>query len=116
MKPIILLFSIFLFNLTSFHDPCNDSDEIPTCKLEMSKEELKKGIVGIDCNGILQENIKSFKIKFPKKPTQLIRSSQLSEKAIAILEVAEIGHIIAVFDIMDEDGHLKKTMFIKIVE
>jgi len=90
--------------------------DIPACKLEMSKAELRKGLSGIDCNGVVLDQIQSFKIKFLGHPTQLIYGDKLNTKTSVYLRKMKIGNTIVIFDIKYKNKSDKTPMLIKIVE
>jgi len=65
------------------------------CKLNLSKKGVEKIILGTTTG----DNILSFNIKFPGKPTVNIKGATLNTKAIKFLNEASLGVVVQLFNI-----------------
>lgn len=69
------------------------------CKTKMTKSELLNGKITINCDFYNNQELVSFKIKAPKKPTVIVYGDSLYSQARTYVKSLKEGEIITIFDI-----------------
>uniref|UniRef100_UPI004049D31F hypothetical protein n=1 Tax=Gelidibacter sp. TaxID=2018083 RepID=UPI004049D31F len=65
----------------------------------MTKSELLNGKITINCDYYKNQELISFKIKAPKKPTVIVYGDSLYNEARTYIKSLKNGEIITIFDI-----------------
>lgn len=69
------------------------------CETKMTKAELLNGKITINCDDFKDQQLVSFKIKVPKKPTVIVYGDSLYSEARTYVKSLKKGEIITIFDI-----------------
>lgn len=81
------------------------------CVLSMSSNQLKNVVL----ESSTKEKVESFKIKFYKHPTVVLKGNKLAEPALKYLKNAKIGEDVAIFDITTKSGPLDNWIKVNLV-
>ncbi len=85
------------------------------CEIKMSKAELLNGKITLDCDFYKHQELLSFKIKTPKKPTVVVYGDSLYDKARSYVKGLKKGDIITIFDIETKTKiHKSSTVIVTI--
>lgn len=69
------------------------------CETKMTKAELLNGKININCDYLKNQQLVSFKIKVPKRPTLIVYGDSLYSEARTYVKSLKKGEIITIFDI-----------------
>ncbi|MFD0963116.1 M56 family metallopeptidase [Pseudofulvibacter geojedonensis] len=83
------------------------------CMLQMTKEQLKNSYLSLQENGKI---IMQFRVKAPKKPTVTCIGSILNDEAIKVIDNANKGQIIQLFDIRVDGLKTKPPILITLLD
>ena len=75
------------------------SYQTTSCEVNMTKSELLDGKLTFNCDYYKDQQLVSFKIKVPKKPTVIVYGDSLYNEARTYVKSLKKGEIITIFDI-----------------
>jgi len=81
------------------------------CTVELTKTELVQMMLTAENDGIT-----SFKVKFPKNPTQSIKGNVLTLEAKKMVVRASLGQLVQIFDIKTSENNTSPYIMVKIVK
>ena len=81
------------------------------CTVELTKTELVQMMLTAENDGVT-----SFKVKFPKNPTQSIKGNVLTLEAKKMVVRASLGQLVQIFDIKTSENNTSPYIMVKIVK
>lgn len=87
------------------------SYQTTSCEINMTKSELLDGKLTFNCDYLKNQELVSFKIKVPKKPTVIVYGDSLYNEARTYVKNINKGNIITFFDIETQSKTDNKDKF-----
>lgn len=87
------------------------SYQTTSCEINMTKSELLDGKLSFNCKYYKDQQLVSFKIKAPKKPTVIVYGDSLYNEARTYVKNIKKGNIITFFDIETKSKADNKDKF-----